>query len=311
MTRFSAVVVVKWLMILSIALTIISWFYFVLECPQLGRKPGGKSNIFVITPTYKRPEQLAELTQLGQTLMHDGNIFWIIVEDSTSKSELVSQLLDRISPNLLGTVHLKATTPSGEKLAKEEPRWAKVRGVHQRNTALNWILENQITISRQHPGKSFIYFADDDNTYDIRLFDQIRKIRKVGVWPVGLVGKVLYEGPVCDSSKSTILRWRTNYRPDRFCACDMAGFAFSLDLFLDAKNVLFSPKPPGFGMLEHDFLLRLVFHDHSPPKKQSDALTYLEPIVCDEIFVWHTQTKATDLSAESQVNQKIPAIIPT
>ncbi len=30
-----------------------------------------------------------------------------------------------------------------------------------------------------------VYFADDDNAYDVRLFEEIRKVQNVGVLPVG------------------------------------------------------------------------------------------------------------------------------
>jgi hypothetical protein len=41
-----------------------------------------------------------------------------------------------------------------------------------------------------------LYFGDDDNTYDWRLFDEMRTIRRVGVWPVGIVGGTLVETPL-------------------------------------------------------------------------------------------------------------------
>jgi len=36
---------------------------------------------------------------------------------------------------------------------------------------------------------SVLYFGDDDNTYDLRLFEEIRKTKKVSVFPVAYVGK--------------------------------------------------------------------------------------------------------------------------
>ncbi len=50
-----------------------------------------------------------------------------------------------------------------------EKRWSKPRGVVQRNKGLDWL--------RQHPDQlhhaGVVYFADDDNTYDIRLFEEV------------------------------------------------------------------------------------------------------------------------------------------
>jgi hypothetical protein len=33
-----------------------------------------------------------------------------------------------------------------------------------------------------------IYFADDDNTYDIRLFKEIATTQKISMFPVGFIG---------------------------------------------------------------------------------------------------------------------------
>lgn len=42
---------------------------------------------------------------------------------------------------------------------------AKPRGVSNRNRGLQWI--------RANATKGVLYFADDDNTYDIALFDEV------------------------------------------------------------------------------------------------------------------------------------------
>lgn len=50
--------------------------------------------IYFVTPTYPRREQIAELTRLGQTLMHVRNLFWIVADDSESCSPHLDKLLD-------------------------------------------------------------------------------------------------------------------------------------------------------------------------------------------------------------------------
>lgn len=51
--------------------------------------------LYIITPTYRRPEQIAELTRMAQTLMHVKNLHWLVIEDAENKTELVSALLQR------------------------------------------------------------------------------------------------------------------------------------------------------------------------------------------------------------------------
>lgn len=51
------------------------------------------STVYVITPTYRRPEQVADLTRLAQTLMLVRDIHWLVVEDSHVKSPHLSVLL--------------------------------------------------------------------------------------------------------------------------------------------------------------------------------------------------------------------------
>ena len=53
--------------------------------------------VFVITPTFARSEQEAELTRLGQTLMLAGHITWIVVEDSQTVSSKLETILSKFN----------------------------------------------------------------------------------------------------------------------------------------------------------------------------------------------------------------------
>lgn len=119
--------------------------------------------IFVVTPTYSRPEQKAELTRLSQTLQLVARVHWIVVEDRDNRSSLVTKLLHRFPhPH----THLTALTPREHKLTEDDPNWRKPRGVFQRNAALRWL-------RAQPEVRGVLYFADDDNTYDVRLFEEV------------------------------------------------------------------------------------------------------------------------------------------
>ena len=97
-------------------------------------------------------------------------------------------------PDSIKISHLTKLTPTDDKLRPDDPNWKKPRGVHQRNVALEYLIEHH-----QKSPNGLVYFMDDDNTYSVRIFAEMRKVPmgKVGVWPVGIVGKLRYEGPVC------------------------------------------------------------------------------------------------------------------
>ena len=50
--------------------------------------------LYVITPTFPRSTQVADLTRLAQALNNIPNVTWILVEDSTRKTEKVERLLN-------------------------------------------------------------------------------------------------------------------------------------------------------------------------------------------------------------------------
>ena len=123
--------------------------------------------IYLITPTNNRNDvQLADLTRLRNTLWLVPKIVWILVEDSETKTSKISNFL---AYSKLPYVHLSEKTPDDQIVQPNEKSWSKSRGVFQRNKALAWLRDNQSILD----SNGVVYFADDDNTYDIRLFEEV------------------------------------------------------------------------------------------------------------------------------------------
>lgn len=249
--------------------------------------------IYVITPTHDRFVQKAELIRLSHTFMLVPNIHWIIVEDSKSMTDLVTKFVFRIKNEFqFQTItHLYKPTPDKYKIRDGDPNWLKPKGVWQRNAGLDWIRDN---INEDFIDKNgVIYFADDDNTYDLQLFNEMRYTTKVSVWPVGLVGGLLIERPIVTGNKVTAFnsRWKSK-RP---FPLDMAGFAVSVKLFSSKQNVSFAQNGPR-GYLESHFLDQLVKSwDELEPKADK----------CTRVYVWHTRSEKPVLNEEDKL--RIPS----
>lgn len=54
----------------------------------------------------------------------------------------------------------------------------------------------------------------------------MRYTKKVSVWPVGLVGDLLAEGPVCRNGR--VVSWHVAWAPNRKFPVDMAGIIMYL-----------------------------------------------------------------------------------
>lgn len=117
--------------------------------------------IYAITPTYSRPVQKAELTRLANTFRQVAQLHWILVEDRATRSELVSSFLARAG---LPNTHLHVPTPRRYKRP-----WLP-RATEQRNAGLAWLRQRHQHQSAQ-PG--VLFFADDDNTYSLELFQEV------------------------------------------------------------------------------------------------------------------------------------------
>ncbi|XP_054723907.1 galactosylgalactosylxylosylprotein 3-beta-glucuronosyltransferase 3-like, partial [Uloborus diversus] len=236
-----------------------------------------KPKIYVITPTYARPVQKAELTRLSHTLLLVPNIHWIVVEDSVNKTALVVNLLQK---SKLSYTHLYTPTPLPMKMSKDDPSWLKPKGVLQRNLALSWLRKHALSSE-----KGVVYFADDDNTYDLDLFEEMRYTERVSVWPVGLVGGLMVEKPLVKNGKVT--GWNTIWKPNRPFPLDMAGFAVNVTLLLQHPEAAFSLSVPR-GYQESKLLKDLVKIEQLEPKANN----------CTKVLVWHTRTEYPKLKQE-------------
>ncbi|TMS35687.1 hypothetical protein L596_003033 [Steinernema carpocapsae] len=221
--------------------------------------------IVVITPTHKRPERLADMTRLSQTLSHIKDLHWIVVEDAENTVSAVERILFRSG---LTYAYFSATTAPGF------PK----RGWTHRNVALKYVRKTY----RDPKQAGVVYFADDDNSYDIRLFNNyIRNVKTVGLWAVGLAGSAAVEAPHVENG--TITSWDVVYAPKRKFATDMAGFAVNLDLIRSHPTAGFNQQCIK-SVPESCFLSQFNIS-----KEKCEPFGYDDDP--KEIMVWHTKTK--------------------
>lgn len=92
----------------------------------------------------------------------------------------------------------------------------------------------------------------------------MEKITHVGVWPVGLVGGLMVEKPICDKATNKVIGFNSAWKPDRPFPIDMAGFAFNLKLLFENKDAWFSFESlPGHQ--ESEILKQITTRDELQP----------------------------------------------
>ena len=138
----------------------------------------------------------------------------------------------------------KATEGSRAKTSKRKP--PPHRGVAQRNAGLAFARDRERLRAAIDEGRLFggntaelvelakrpwddplVYFGDDDNEYDPRVFEEMAKIKKAGVWPVGFpfaMAPTHVEAPAVDDSGS-VVGFYSKFCDKRRYNVDMAGFA--------------------------------------------------------------------------------------
>ncbi|XP_018430703.1 PREDICTED: galactosylgalactosylxylosylprotein 3-beta-glucuronosyltransferase 1-like [Nanorana parkeri] len=224
--------------------------------------------IFVITPTYARLVQKAELTRLTLAFRQVPALHWIVVEDALQKTQVVRNLLQRSG---IPYTHLSIQSLKDVR---------KARGTLQRNLGLSWLRE---TFYPEDAPEGVVYFADDDNTYSLEIFEEMRYTKKVSVWPVAFVGGLRYES-VKVNMEGKVAGWFVKIFPSRSFAIDMAGFAINLKLILEKRTAIFRLDVAA-GYQEPSLLQDLVTMEELEPKADN----------CTKILVWHTKTQTPNL----------------
>ena len=110
-------------------------------------------NIILVTPTYKNRYRLFFIKTCITVFSQVSNLLWILCEDDNNIDNDVSELLWQSG---IKYIYL-AYGPTRDK------------GNEQRNFCYEYIVNNNIS--------GIIYNADDDNEYDIRLFEEIKKTK--------------------------------------------------------------------------------------------------------------------------------------
>lgn len=108
----------------------------------------------------------------------------------------------------------------------------------------------------------------------------MEKIQRVGVWPVGLVGGLMVEKPICDNVTGKVIGFNAAWKPDRPFPLDMAGFAINLRLLLENKNAAFSYEVQG-GYQESEILSQIVTRNELEPL--ADFCTKVDSLILHSI----------------------------
>ena len=193
--------------------------------------------------------------------MLDGGVYWIVVEDTEQPPDL--RLRKFLYETGLPFAHVTATANSTQN---------GHRGIPQRNAGIDIVHKVGL------PG--VVYFADDDNAYDHRLFDELRQIRKVGLFATGFSGGANFEACILDKETGKIKSFATNFvgysGNFRKYNVDMGGFAINAALILQRPEWRISPKSKK-GFMETDMVAAFI-----------DDLDEAEPIGnCTDVYLWH------------------------
>ncbi|KAK6140850.1 hypothetical protein DH2020_025382 [Rehmannia glutinosa] len=249
--------------------------------------------LIVVTPTHARPLQAYYLNHLAHTLkLVPHPLLWIVVEMNSQSVEIAELLRNT------GVMYRHLVCSSKNSTESTD------KSVLLRNVALSHI--------ETHRLDGIVYFADDDKIYSTELFDEMRKISRIGTWAVAKLveseGKIFLEGPVCNSSQ--VIGWHVVDMAKRFRRfhADMSGFAFNSTMIWDTKR-WHRPTIEPIRQLE-------------TVKENMQASTFIEQLVEDEsqmecfsmnssgIMVWHHTTDSHSYRHNWFTSNNLGTIVP-
>ena len=169
-------------------------------------------DLILVTCTYKRPDRIDYMRRHIRTLISQiDNYRWIVVEDGDSRDPELAALLEG-----WGAIYLNIG-PTRDK------------GNVQRNLALEYI--------RDHRLDGIVYSLDDDNLVYPALADELRRINKIGIVPIGNLGPDGIERPVVQDCR--VVRWANGWTERKY-PVDMGAFAFDSRLIANRPSPIWS-----------------------------------------------------------------------
>lgn len=187
----------------------------------------------IITCTFPRALRTKYLSHLKELLCAEQNIRWLVVDDNDQIDHELSEFL----PDFAIYLHIGPT---------------RNKGHSQRNLALEYIYDNNFD--------GLIYNADDDNRYDPKIFQELRKTKVFAFLPVGgdLFGiDGTPERPILNR-RGEFVRWNSHWQ--RKYAIDMGGFCFDSALLRKLSKPFWSYSDGRGG--ENEFIDKLISSPH-------------------------------------------------
>ncbi len=206
--------------------------------------------LLLVTPTYARPQRLKLLKRCVKDFRDVPNLLWLVVEDDSGLDREVNRLLVASGISHIYMAHGPTR------------HW----GNAQRNRALQYICDQRLD--------GIVYFADDDNKYQRPLFNELRKVRRIGILPVGCLGPTGIERPIVRDGR--IISWDADWQSRKY-PIDTAGFAFNAKLLFDVIGDLW-PYQSGSRGGETEFIESLI---NSPDELECLCND------CRDCYVWH------------------------